>query len=285
VIQLGDGRAFGWSEYGSRAGFPVVSCHGGLSCRLDVATSHAAAVELGVRVISPDRPGVGLSDCSSAATLLGFAADVAELLDRLEIDRCAVMGWSLGGAYAAACGAALAERISAVTLIASVVPFGGPVTAADLHLLDRACLIASRSVPGLLSAVLRLNSMAATRAPRLFTRLSFLTLDRDARSVLRRRPEIGLAAFAAEGLRNPAGAVDDYRILDRPWGFELSAISAPVSIWQGDADGFVPLSWAQQLAARIPHAQLHICAGAGHLLAYERYPQIFADLLAQAGAG
>jgi pimeloyl-ACP methyl ester carboxylesterase len=231
-------------------------------------------------VISPDRPGVGLSDRSHTPTPLGFARDISDLLDRLRIKRFAVMGWSMGGAYAAACAAALGERVSSVALIASVIPFDRPATSADLHPLDRLCLAASRSAPGLLATGLRLNSVVARRMPRLFTRLSLVTLDRDARAVLRRWPEVAPARFTGEGMRNPAGVIDDYRNLDRPWGFELSAITAPVTVWQGDADGFVPLSWAQQLASRIPQAKLRVCAGAGHFLAYDRYPQIFTALIA-----
>ncbi len=52
----------GYAQYGTRDGLPIVNAHGGLACRLDVAAADAVAAEAGVRLISPDRPGVGLSD-------------------------------------------------------------------------------------------------------------------------------------------------------------------------------------------------------------------------------
>ena len=50
-------------------------------------------------------------------------------------------------------------------------------------------------------------------------------------------------------------------------------------------DDLSTLDWmsdgTRQLAADIAGAQLRVCAGAGHFLAYDRYTQIFTDLLAQ----
>ena len=78
-----------------------------------------------MRLISPDRPGIGRSERQPGRTLLDWPADVAALADELEVSRFAVMGWSAGGAYAAACAFALPERVSAVALIASVIPATG----------------------------------------------------------------------------------------------------------------------------------------------------------------
>ena len=107
VVRLLDGRSMGYAEFGARDGFPVVNAHGGLACRFDVASAAPVAAACGIRLISPDRPGVGLSDPRPGRTVLDWAQDVAELLDQLDVDRFAVMGWSMGGQYAAAVGHAL----------------------------------------------------------------------------------------------------------------------------------------------------------------------------------
>lgn len=62
LVTLRDGRRLGYAIYGDTDGFPVLNCHGGLVCRLDTCAADADARALGVCVISPDRPGVGLSD-------------------------------------------------------------------------------------------------------------------------------------------------------------------------------------------------------------------------------
>jgi pimeloyl-ACP methyl ester carboxylesterase len=121
VVRLGDGRSVGYTEYGDPDGFPIVNAHGGLACRLDVAAADAVATESGVRLISPDRPGIGLSDPCPGRTVLDWAHGVAELLDQIEVDRFAVMGRSMGGQYAAAVGHALRHRVTRVAIIAGAV--------------------------------------------------------------------------------------------------------------------------------------------------------------------
>jgi pimeloyl-ACP methyl ester carboxylesterase len=75
ICRLRDGRRLGYVEYGDPAGFAVVNCHGGLACRLDVAAADGIAREAAIRLISPDRPGVGLSDPKPGRTVLDWAAD------------------------------------------------------------------------------------------------------------------------------------------------------------------------------------------------------------------
>ena len=89
-VRLRDGRRLGFTEYGDPAGFPVVNCHGGLACRLDVAAADGVARDASIRLISPDRPGVGLSDPRPGRTVLDWAADVSELTKQLGVDRFSV---------------------------------------------------------------------------------------------------------------------------------------------------------------------------------------------------
>lgn len=52
-VDVGDERALGYREFGDPNGQPVVNCHGGLVCGLDVAPFHDAALELGARLELP----------------------------------------------------------------------------------------------------------------------------------------------------------------------------------------------------------------------------------------
>lgn len=83
--------------------------------------------------------------------------------------------------------------------------------------------------------------------------------------------ELEMPFFTDALLNGPAGAVDDYRALGRPWGFPLRAITAPVTIWQGDDDTLVDRSVGAHLATEIPSATLRTFPGEGHLL-IRRHP-------------
>lgn len=103
VIEVGDGRRLGYATFGDPDGAPVLNCHGGLVSRTDVAPSDAVARELGLRIISPDRPGIGLTDRLPGHGIGDWArTDVAALVDHLGLDRFSVMGWSAGGPHALA---------------------------------------------------------------------------------------------------------------------------------------------------------------------------------------
>ncbi len=147
-VTLPDGRVLAYEEYGEPAGFPVLSFHGGMSSRLDAAPAHGAAVAAGVRLVSPDRPGMGLSTYQPERRLMDWPADVERLTAALDIDRFAVMGWSAGGPYAAVCAAKMGGRVTAAALLSSAVPLDLYGTTRGLTVEDRALLVLRAGHPG-----------------------------------------------------------------------------------------------------------------------------------------
>jgi pimeloyl-ACP methyl ester carboxylesterase len=178
IVRLRDGRSMGYAQYGSGDGAPIVNAHGGFACRLDVAAADAVAAEAGVRLISPDRPGVGLSDPLPGRTALDWAYDVADLLDQIDVDRFAVMGWSMGAQYAAAVGHALPHRVTRVAIIAGALPLIEPGVFDELPPMDRVLTRMSQRVPWLAAQWFRIMRFAAGAAPTLYGRLGARELGR-----------------------------------------------------------------------------------------------------------
>ena len=277
-MRLMDGRSLGYTEFGDPSGAPLINCHGGLSSGLDIRGVEPVARELGVRVISPDRPGIGRSDRRPGRTLLDWPSDVVALAGTLGIDRFAALGWSAGGPYAAAIAWALPERVSAAGLVASAIPGDWPGMERELGRMDRRLIRLSTRAPWADRIAFRAMGALARRSPAGFRRLSALTLDPASRELLTAAPARDFSDAIAEGMRDPDGVLDDYRVLDAPWGFDPAEIRAPVVIWQGDADTLVPVTWGERLAQRIPGAELRICHGDGHFLALGRYAEILGVL-------
>lgn len=278
VVRLRDGRALGYAEYGRPDGVVVVSAHGGLIGRLDVAAAAPFAERAGVRLISPDRPGIGLSDPLPERTMLDWADDVADLLDQLGVDRFAAMGWSMGGQYAAALGYAMPSRVMRVAIIAGALPLTEPGRFAELPFFDRAYTRLSQRAPEVARLCFRTMALMARSAPTLNGRLVAMGLGKADAAVVKAE---GFEAFwhaLYEGLRRTSGVVDDYRTWVLPWGFAPEDLRVPVDVWSGLEDHLVPRDWGDELAQRIPSATHYLRPG-GHFVAHLHFDELFETLV------
>jgi pimeloyl-ACP methyl ester carboxylesterase len=280
-VTLPDGRELAYEEYGDRDGTPVLSFHGGLSSRLDAAPAHDAALELGIRLISPDRPGMGRSTFLADRRLVDWPADVGCLADALGVEHFAAMGWSAGGPYAAVCGALMPERVTALALLSSSVPIDLYGTTRGLTPDDRLLLFLVRRLP-MAASFLMWATIARASDVRLYEeiRRSFPPVDRNA---LTERGDIHDAvAFVKESMRmGTRGAVQDYVIFGDPWGFSLETITAPTQIWEGTEDHTGPPEYHEFLLRHIAGSRFIAAPGDGHVsLLTHRAHDILGELVA-----
>lgn len=278
-VTLPDGRELAFEQYGDPAGFPVLSFHGGLSSRLDAAPAAESALAMGIRLVSPDRPGIGLSTFQRGRRLVDWPADVEHLTRALGIDRFAVMGWSAGGPYAAVCAAKMPGRVTAAALLSSSVPLDLYGTTRGLAVEDRVLLLLARHTPRLASGVMQVSIVHASNTRLL--RAALRTFPPADRTFLTQwgPPDLALA-FVREAMRQGTeGCVLDYKIFGDPWGFSLEEIEVPVQIWEGSEDQTGPPDYREFLRRHIPHATVTVVPGEGHLsLLPHQAPSIFAAL-------
>jgi len=260
VIHLADGRRLGFDDLGTAAGRPVIYMHGGTTSRMTARLAAADAAELGIRLIAPDRPGIGLSDPQPGRTLSDWADDVHALAVTLGLDQYGVLGVSEGTPYALACGSAHPKHVVGVSI-------AGPIAALRNPRITRAIHPPVRLMVGL-----------AVYTPRLL-RLAFAAMHADVRhrglqavaGMRRAFPPADQDLFAdsarlemrlddlrntfAWGARWPAY---DFVLAAREWGFQLDAIHCPVWIFQGDGDTIHTLGMARHLVECIPGAKLTV---------------------------
>lgn len=248
--------------------------------RNDVEPADAHARRLGVRIISPDRPGVGSSDRKPGHLLLDWVTDdVSELLDHLDVDRFTVMGWSEGGQYALAVAHALADRVDRAAVIAGCLPLDDPATFAELDTPDKRLAKLTEKHPAFARAYFRMSHAGATHLPARIVEYSTKGLpDAEAEAVCVAGD--WMARCLAEGSADPHGATDEYVAFVAPWGFTPEEVTTSVSVFQGDVDGFVPLAWSEELARRLPNASLTVYPGEGHLIGLTRRAEVLTCLLA-----
>ena len=277
---LADGRVLGWSEFGDSAGQAVFGFHGTPSSRLDFAPSDAAARELGLWIIAPDRPGHGDSSPAPGRTLLSWADDVAALADHLGIDRFAVLGFSGGGPYALACAAALGDRVTAVVGASAAGPVDHPGGLAGMSVTDKILTWFSLHAPRAGRAWMRTLAVGARLSPRIAVWGEAGELGPGAREVLARLgpPSTVMAPFHESMRQGGAATIEDFALLSLPWGFDLREIAVPVVLFHGAADRVVPLHQAEHLATAIPGAELVLVDDVGHILFHREVERVLAAI-------
>jgi pimeloyl-ACP methyl ester carboxylesterase len=84
VLTLPDGRELAYAEFGKPDGHPVLYCHGAPCSRLEpLLLEDDVYSQLGLRVICPDRPGMGQSDFQSDRGFSDWPKDVIFLMEAL----------------------------------------------------------------------------------------------------------------------------------------------------------------------------------------------------------
>ena len=122
---LQDGRTLTYRQFGQPDGEPVFFFHGWPGECHQASLLHEAALEQRVRLIAPNRPGIGGSSPQPERSLLDWPPLVAALADSLEINRFRILGLSGGGPYALAAAVGLADRVPSVGILGGVVPSVG----------------------------------------------------------------------------------------------------------------------------------------------------------------
>src|SRR5258705_914645 len=83
IVQLDKGGVVVFQEYGDPSGVPVIFCHGWPSSRTMAQLADEPARALGVRIISPDRPGISGSSMQLNRQLSDWPRLVEKLVDNL----------------------------------------------------------------------------------------------------------------------------------------------------------------------------------------------------------
>lgn len=269
TLRLEDDRVLAWAEWGDPRGRPLVLLHSSPGSRLFCPDEEVTRAE-GVRLITVDRPGYGRSDPSHDPTLLGFARDVARLIDHLWLGRVCLVGWSMGGQHAAAGAALLGDRVSTLGLIATPAPDDQvPWLPADVrHLADLARVAPGQALLDAISASWPLATAPERAGDRWDSRADVAI--RGQASV-----EEALAGMWREALhRGPHGLAADLVAGARPWGFRLSDITAPATLFYGAEDTSLDMAHGHWWARQLRTARLKVVDQAGHLVAVTAWPDI-----------
>lgn len=274
TITLPDHRKLGYAEYGDPKGKVVFFLHGQPGNRLFHPNTELT-YQAGIRLVIPDRPGYGLSTYDSQRKLIDWPQDLHQLAQHLEADRYGVIGFSAGGPYALACGAAFPDNVSRLILISSAPPVTDRSLKAELSFLVRVNSWMLRISPKMFYLSFQLYWKQAHNNPNQFIRMAKAQSSAADRTLLEQE-EIGamLLQTWTENLRiDSQGYAKDAELLLLDWGIDLKKIDTEVQLWWGEQDKTTPTNIQEYFARKLPNSRIHLQGNAGHfgfLTAWDR---------------
>lgn len=277
VITLRDGRKLGFTEYGNVKGKPLLYFHGWPSGRLMARETDAAAKSIGVRVISIDRPGYGLSDYKENRTLLDWADDIIELVNQLKIEKFAVMGVSGGGPYAAVCAYKIPQRLTNVGIVVGLAPTYIPGILEGMALSNKLSWAHYHRF-NLLRNLAGWFAYVRNRYVPVFNTLAFgakqdkQMMDTD----FKKRVQDSCNESFRSGIK---GVAWDLYLYTHDWGFDLKDIKAPVYLWYGAEDKNVGIVMGKYYASQILNSKLTIYPDEGHFCRINHEEEIIKTLV------
>jgi pimeloyl-ACP methyl ester carboxylesterase len=272
-------------------GYPFVYHSGSPSAAVPYAAFERLLAQAHMRLITYSRPGYGASTPRPARERPWRVADDVDdtvaVLDELGVGEFVTLGWSGGGPRALACAALLPRRCRAAVSLGGVAPCDvpgldwsagmGPENVRDFEAARQGRDVVE---PYLAEQVAQLADVTAADITAAFGQL---VDEVDAAALTGELAEYVAESFRRATVQGTIGLLDDTMAVIAPWGFDVTNITVPVSIWQGEHDLMVPFGHGQWLAANIPGARAHLLHDEGHLSLVHRLDEMLAELRELAG--
>lgn len=246
TFPLADGRLLAYRDVGS--GLPLIMLHGWTMSSL-VFSEVAQQLANDFRVLIPDLRGHGASAPGDGYALADFAADLRQWIAGLGLERCALLGWSLGGQVACELCSLPQGPVERLVLIATTPRFAnGDGWEGGLPTVQ-------------VKAMGRNIRRAYARTMEEFFHLQF------AGEALPRERLRAIAQFAVRPAKLPASevalaALETLASADQR--AQLAQIKVPTLIVHGSSDQIVPVAAGRYLAERIPRSRYVELEGTGH---------------------
>jgi pimeloyl-ACP methyl ester carboxylesterase len=256
------------NAYVQGAGFPILCLHGhpGSGQSMRVFTQHLARR---FQTIAPDLRGYGKSQTRQDFAMTDHLGDLERVLDRYQIDRCLILGWSLGGIMAMELALQRPDRVSGLILIAtSARPWGDhPQIRWPDYLFTGIAGLLNRLKPGWQWNIDTFGRRSLFRyliqrqTPTAYQYLATDAID----AFLRTSPAATRALDRALQQRyNRLPAVEQ--------------INCPTLMLAGAADRHINADSSRETAQKLPNCEWHCYPNTAHLLPWEVPEEILGEI-------
>lgn len=275
IIPVKDGKALSYYEFGSQDGTPVFYFHGsGPMSGLIGKTLGIAAEKNHIRLICPNRPGIGESDNYPNRTIMDYPSDILILADKLKINKFSIISQSGGCAYGFACAYAAPERVLQLSVVSALTPPDMALVNKEVSFKTRLAVSIFKKCPSWL-LIKMYDSMYKTikKNPESFYNKIYKKASEVEKKLLITTDYYTVyTQTVLDALKNGSLAtVADIRLCFNPWGFNLNDISVPVQIWHGQDDKSSPVQLVETMQKTLKRCEARYIQGESHMSLMQNY--------------
>lgn len=282
-VPVGAGHQLGCREFGDPHGRPVLVLHGFADTGLQRPQEDAIARAQGLRLICPDRPGMGRSAPLADPSPVNYAQCLVGLARTLGIDRPVVVGLSYG-----ALDALLAARQLGAPRAVLVSPnfpeYEAPAELSYLGAGFASMLGALRRSDRLLDALFTILLKVVQRQGLMFHARHLARTAPVDLALLESSPDL-VARIEAGVFESVQQGVGQVRAFMRAHMATPASLwqhhDQPVTLWHGAEDADTPLVRVRACTAGFARVEINVVPDAGHRLYYQHFDRIAADLAAR----
>ncbi len=257
------GTSFAYRELGPRGGTPLVFLHHFTAVLDDWDPRVIDGIAAHRHVITFDNRGIGATGGKVPHTLDAMAADAAAFIRALGHENVDLFGFSIGGGVAQEVTLANPELVRRLILAGTGLRGGGGLTKMPLIVGGAYLKAALTRLDPRHFLFFNRNPAGKRAATEYIARLQERTTDRD-KAISQQARIAQLKAIREAGLGDPR---------------DLSQITQPTFVANGDNDVMVASGQSHELAERIPNAKLTIYPDSGHGAIFQYHEQFVPAVL------
>jgi len=282
LITTRTGRLLEVREYGDPAGHPALFFHGLIGSHHQASYIAEQAMQHDLRIIAPNRPGVGKSEFVERKSALEAVPDIEDLTAALQIDQFSVIGISGGTPYALACLHRLGPRIRTATVISGMGPLRLSGALQGMDRTRRLAMEIGSRYPNLAKQESRRWGERFRAHPTDFLNRLVSTWPAADQELFARKEIFDLLLCDLRQVfidgTGPETFAQELRLY-RNYGFSPADLpqESYVTLWQGLDDIIVPPAMTWKMAQTLPRCEAHFVPG-GHFVAITIADQIIARL-------
>lgn len=280
-VELPDGRRVCYREYGRAQGRPVLMLRSALASSLIRRREMAAVAARDIRLVVVERPGCGQSSADPDMTYASFARDLDVVADTLGFEDFVMAANSSSVPLALSAALHFGPRVRRIML--TTARFEPPMPRKGRPGMVNYFFSNLRRHPWLLDSTLAILRAKMSRPFMRSLVFHFFEKSPADFAMLESDPEL-VESLIDETMDSIGwsvqGLVHESQLMMRETPADFSGVSAPVTLWHGEADGVIPIEEMNMQLARtgLKVTQVRTFPGLGHLF-LDRIRDEFYDAL------